>query len=69
MRMIRLLGKYGGVGVGKAFMRYIGFECGKYRSPVKNLSEEIYVEFKKDVAMLNMDHLFSLPIKKQVHNR
>jgi N-acetylneuraminate lyase len=64
VRMIRLLGKYGGMGVGKAFMRYIGFECGKYRSPVKNISEETYVEFKKDVTMLNMDHLFSLPRKK-----
>jgi N-acetylneuraminate lyase len=67
VRMIRLLGKYGGVGTGKAFMRYIGFGCGKYRSPVKNMPEEMYGEFKRDVSMLNMDHLFSLKREKTPH--
>ncbi len=57
--MIRLLGKYGGIATGKAFMRYVGIDCGEFRSPVKNMSREDYQNFKKDVHLLDMEELFS----------
>lgn len=57
--MIRLLGKYGGIATGKAYMRYIGVDCGQFRSPVKNMSEAQYQLFSKDVRSLGMEHLFS----------
>jgi len=57
--MIRLLGKYGGIATGKAYMRYIGFECGQFRLPVKNMGHDKYEKFKEDVRNLNMESLFS----------
>ncbi len=57
--MIRLLGKYGGIATGKAYMRYIGFECGEFRLPVKNMSNEAYKQFEKDVEALQIQELFS----------
>lgn len=57
--MIRLLGKYGGIATGKAYMRYIGVECGEFRSPVKNVWIEAYPQFEADVRALQMEHLFS----------
>ncbi len=57
--MIRLLGKYGGISVGKAYMRYIGFDCGQFRSPVKNMGHDKYEKFREDVKELEMEQLFS----------
>jgi len=57
--MIRLLGKYGGIATGKAYMRYIGFECGEFRLPIKNMSSEAYQKFEKDVQGLQIQELFS----------
>ena len=57
--MIRLLGKYGGIATGKAYMRYLGFEFGKFRLPVKNMSDEKFEKFTADVRALNMEELFS----------
>lgn len=57
--MIRLLGKYGGIASGKAYMRYVGMDCGEFRLPVKNMTGEMYNEFVKDVKSLEMEHLFS----------
>ena len=57
--MIRLLGKYGGIATGKAYMRYVGLECGEFRLPVKNMSEGARQLFEKDVKALNMEGLFS----------
>ncbi|MBN2633508.1 MAG: dihydrodipicolinate synthase family protein [Bacteroidales bacterium] len=59
VEMITLLGKYGGMGTGKAFMKYIGLDCGKFRLPVSNVSEEIFPAFIEDVRKLNMDQYFS----------
>jgi N-acetylneuraminate lyase len=59
VNMIFLLGKYGGIGTGKAFMKYAGIDCGEFRSPVKNMTGEMYKEFVKDVKALGMDDLFS----------
>jgi len=57
--MIRLLGKYGGIATGKAYMKYIGFDCGGFRLPIKNINAENFEAFKTDVKALNMDELFS----------
>jgi N-acetylneuraminate lyase len=57
--MIMLLGKYGGISTGKAYMRYIGLDCGKFRSPVKNMSEEMYKLFEADVLSLQMEEWFT----------
>ena len=57
--MIRLLGKFGGISTGKAYMKYVGFDCGEFRSPVKNMGEGKYEKFKEEVRSLEMEHLFS----------
>lgn len=53
--MITLLGKYGGIAVGKSYMRQIGIDCGAFRLPVKNMSVEQYQSFEHDVAQLNFN--------------
>ena len=57
--MIMLLGKYGGIATGKAYMRFIGLECGEFRLPVRNMSESDYRAFVNDVNSLDMGQLFS----------
>ncbi len=57
--MIRLLGKYGGIATGKAFMKHIGFDCGEFRLPVKNMSKQDYLRFTDDVEALAMEEEFS----------
>jgi len=59
VEIVSLLVKYGGIATGKAFMRYVGLDCGKYRSPVKNMTDEMYEDFVKDVKDLGIDNLFS----------
>lgn len=53
--MIRLLGKYGGISVGKAYMKVVGMDCGTFRLPVKNMSEAQFDAFQSDVAALDFD--------------
>ena len=60
INMIMLLGKYGGISIGKAYMRYLGFDCGKFRLPVKNMSDEKYQKFVSDVTALGMEEMFSV---------
>lgn len=55
INMIRLLGKYGGISVGKAYMKVTGLNLGEFRLPVKNMSAEQFELFKKDVASLDFD--------------
>jgi len=57
--MIRLLGKYGGIATGKAFMRYIGFDFGGFRLPVKDFDNSVYGQFVADVKALDMEEWFS----------
>ena len=59
MISVTLLDKYGGIATGKAFMKYVGIDCGKFRSPVKNMADEMYGDFVNDVRRLGMDELFS----------
>jgi N-acetylneuraminate lyase len=60
INMILLLGKYGGMGTGKAFMKYIGLDCGEFRLPVKNPDPRTYSLFERDVKALGIDNLFSV---------
>jgi N-acetylneuraminate lyase len=53
INMIRLLGKYGGIATGKAYMKLIGLNCGEFRLPVKNMTAEQFQQFNKDVEQLN----------------
>ena len=57
--MIRLLGKYGGIATGKAYMRYLGFPFGNFRLPVKNMTAGMFEKFSADVEALHMESLFS----------
>lgn len=59
INMIRLLGKYGGISTGKAYMKYVGFDCGEFRLPVKNMRHDEYKKFAEEVRALNMPELFS----------
>lgn len=53
--MITLLGKYGGIATGKAYMKLVDMDCGEFRLPVSNMSEVRFSEFKKDVEKLNFE--------------
>lgn len=57
--MIRLLGKYGGIATGKAFMKLVGLDCGGFRLPVKNMSAEQFELFKKDVEGVGFNNFKS----------
>lgn len=59
INMISLLGKYGGISTGKAYMKYIGFDCGKFRVPVKNMDNDDYRRFTEEVMALQMEDFFS----------
>ncbi|MEQ6118229.1 dihydrodipicolinate synthase family protein [Reichenbachiella sp. MALMAid0571] len=57
--MIRLLGKYGGIAVGKAYMKLIGMDCGKFRLPINNMSDEQYGLFEEDARKINFQQFSS----------
>ncbi|WP_428331517.1 dihydrodipicolinate synthase family protein [Mucilaginibacter sp.] len=57
--MIRLLGKYGGISVGKAYMKLVGIDCGEFRLPVSNMTQEQFENFKLDVSKLGFDEFKS----------
>lgn len=58
--MIELLGKYGGIATGKSFMKVMGLDCGEFRLPVKNMNNEQFEAFTKDVKALGFDHFKSV---------
>ncbi|MGV3504936.1 MAG: dihydrodipicolinate synthase family protein [Adhaeribacter sp.] len=58
--MIRLLGKYGGIATGKAYMKLIGLDCGEFRLPVKNMSPQAFEAFRQEVQALSFDSYKSL---------
>lgn len=59
INFIRLLGKYGGISVGKSYMKLAGIDCGEFRLPVKNMSAKDFEAFKLDVNGLNFDQFKS----------
>jgi len=58
--MIRLLGKYGGIASGKAYMKVIGMDCGAFRLPVKNMSDEAFEHFQNDTVQINFKSFASI---------
>ena len=58
--MIRLLGKYGGIATGKAYMKVAGLDCGEFRIPVTNMSAEAFEAFRKDVDALSFNEFKSV---------
>lgn len=61
--MIRLLGKYGGIATGKAYMKLIGLDCGEFRLPVKNMAAPDFELFEKEVNQLGFNNFCSrLPV-------
>jgi N-acetylneuraminate lyase len=59
VNIVSLLDKFGGMATGKAFMRYIGMGCGKFRSPVRNFNDDVYEDFVKQVRLLDIDEFLS----------
>lgn len=57
--MIRLLGKYGGISVGKSYMKLAGMDCGTFRLPVSNMNAVQFEAFSKDVAALGFSQFCS----------
>ncbi|KAB7726877.1 dihydrodipicolinate synthetase [Rudanella paleaurantiibacter] len=57
--IVRLLGKYGGIATGKAYMRAVGLDCGAFRSPVQNMSAERYTEFLEDLERIQFNRYAS----------
>jgi N-acetylneuraminate lyase len=57
--LISLLGKYGGIATGKAYMKLMGLDCGEFRSPVRNMTAAMFSAYVKDVEELKMDEYFS----------
>lgn len=53
IEIVQLLGKYGGIATGKAFMRAIGLDCGHFRLPVQNMNELQYEAFLEDLARID----------------
>ncbi len=58
--MIQLLGKYGGIATGKAYMKLVGVDCGEFRLPVYNMDKEQFEAFKKEVEALGFDDFKSV---------
>ena len=58
--MIRLLGKYGGIATGKAYMKVLGLDCGDFRLPVKNMNDEQFRIFREEVQQLNFTSFCSV---------
>jgi N-acetylneuraminate lyase len=53
--MIDLLGKYGGIATGKAFMKKMGLDCGEFRLPVTNMSAGSMEKFMAETTALGFD--------------
>jgi len=53
--MIQLLGKYGGIATGKAYMKMIGLNCGEFRLPIANMNTEKFELFQRDVRGLGFE--------------
>lgn len=53
--MISLLGKYGGIATGKAYMKLVGLDCGEFRLPVRNMSPQAFEAFQQEVQALSFD--------------
>lgn len=55
INIIRLLGKYGGIATGKAYMKLVGLDCGNFRLPVSNMDKDSFEAFTKEVDTLGFE--------------
>lgn len=60
--MIRLLGKYGGIGTGKAYMKLVGIDCGDFRLPIKKIEATKFDAFKLDTERIKFSSFSSVSI-------
>lgn len=60
--IVRLLGKYGGIATGKAYMRSVGLNCGLFRPPVQNMPADRYDEFLRDLVHIQFDRYASVKV-------
>ncbi len=58
--MITLLGKYGGIATGKAYMKLVGLDCGAFRLPVNNMADLAFESFQKEVDALGFNSFRSV---------
>lgn len=58
--MISLLGKYGGLPTGKAFMKRIGLDCGGFRLPLRNMDNAQFQRFREDTDRIGFEGYRSL---------
>ncbi|MBE7169482.1 MAG: dihydrodipicolinate synthase family protein [Williamsia sp.] len=58
--MISLLGKYGGIATGKAYMKLVGLDCGEFRLPVKNPDAGEWERFRQDAEQIGFDQFKSV---------
>lgn len=58
--MIRLLGKYGGIATGKAYMKLAGLDGGEFRLPVKNMDAAQFAQFRSDADALGFEDFCSV---------
>jgi N-acetylneuraminate lyase len=67
--MIRLLGKYGGIATGKAFMRVVGLDCGKFRLPVRNMTDGQFEAFIRDTEQVGFPSYCSkaMTVSDKIH--
>ncbi len=63
IEMIRLLGKYGGIATGKAYMKLIGLNCGDFRLPVKTMNTAEYEQFCNDAIQIGFNSFCSVFVK------
>jgi N-acetylneuraminate lyase len=52
IEIVRLLGKYGGIRVGKAFMKAVDIDCGHFRLPIPRMSATEYQAFLKELHQI-----------------
>jgi N-acetylneuraminate lyase len=52
IEIVRLLGKYGGIRVGKAFMKAVGIDCGHFRLPITRMSDDMYQDFLNELEQI-----------------
>lgn len=55
VEMIQLLGKFGGIATGKAYMKLIGLDCGGFRLPVNNMTPGEFEVFKSETKQINFN--------------
>ena len=67
IKFIQLLDMFGG-GCGKAFMRNIGFELGKHRLPVINLTIEEELQLKNLLNEMNFNNYCNKSPKKELNH-